>query len=48
MKERLYVPPLSEEKIIELEQLYQKTEVPQIHTRAQMVLLSVEKKTQSR
>jgi len=44
MRERVYVPPLSEEKIFELEQLYRKTEVPRVRTRAQMVLLSVEKK----
>jgi len=44
MKERLYVPALSAEKIFELEQLYRKTEVPRVRTRAQMVLLSAEKK----
>jgi transposase len=41
---KLYVPPLSEEQVIELEQLYRKTEVPRVRTRAQMVLLSAEKK----
>ena len=44
MKERVSVSPLSEEKIFELEQLYRKTEVPRVRTRAQMVLLSAEKK----
>jgi transposase len=44
MKERVSVPPLSEEKIFELEQLYRKTEVPRVRTRAQMVLLSAEKR----
>jgi len=44
MQERLYVSSLSEEKIFELEQLYRKTEVPRVRTRAQMVLLSAEKK----
>ena len=42
--QKLYVPPLSEEQVLELEQLYRKTEVPRVRTRAQMVLLSVEKK----
>jgi len=41
---KLFVPSLSEEQILELEQLYRKTEVPRIRTRAQMVLLSAEKK----
>jgi len=44
MKERVYVSPLSAEKLFELEQLYRKTEVPRVRTRAQMVLLSAEKK----
>ena len=38
------MPSLSEEQILELEQLYRKTEVPRVRTRAQMVLLSAEKK----
>lgn len=42
--QKLYVPPLSEEQVLELEQLYRKTEVPRVRTRAQMVLLSAEKK----
>jgi transposase len=41
---KLFVPSLSEEQSLELEQLYRKTEVPRVHTRAQMVLLSAEKK----
>ena len=41
---KLYVPSLSEEQILELEHLYRKTEVPRVRTRAQMVLLSAEKK----
>jgi transposase len=44
MKERLYVPPLSEEKIFELEQLCRKTKVPRVCTREQMVLLSAEER----
>lgn len=40
---RLQVPPLTEEQLIELEELYQKTKVPRYRTRAQMVLLSAEK-----
>jgi transposase len=39
---RLQVPPLTEEQLIELEELYQKTKVPRYRTRAQMVLLSAE------
>jgi len=42
--QKLYVPPLSEERVLELERLYRKTEVPRVRTRAQMVLLSAEKK----
>lgn len=41
---KLFVPSLSEEQILELEQLYRKTEVPRVRTRAQMVPLSAEKK----
>jgi len=40
---KLYVPPLSEEEKVALEQVYRKTEVPRVRTRAQMVLLSAEK-----
>jgi transposase len=41
---KLYVPSLSEEQKVELEELYRKTGVPRVRTRAQMVLLSAEKK----
>src|SRR6266498_1461134 len=41
--EKLYVPSLSEEQKVELEDLYRKTEVPRERTRAQMILLSAEK-----
>ncbi len=40
--ERLQVPPLSEKQQEELEELYQKTQIPRYRTRAQMVLLSAE------
>jgi len=40
---RIQVPPLTEEKLAELEELYQKTNKPRYRTRAQMVLLSAEK-----
>lgn len=42
--EKLYVSSLSEEQKVELEALYRKTEVARVRTRAQMVLLSAEKK----
>jgi transposase len=42
--EKLYVASLSEEQKVELDELYRKTEVPRVRTRAQMVLLSAEKK----
>jgi transposase len=42
--EKLYVPSLSEKQKVELDELYRKTEVPRVRTRAQMVLLSAEKK----
>jgi transposase len=42
--EKLYVSSLSEEQKVELDELYRKTEVPRVRTRAQMVLLSAEKK----
>jgi transposase len=41
---KLYVPSLSEEQRDELDDLYRKTEVPRVRTRAQMVLLSAEKR----
>lgn len=40
---RLQVPPLTEEQMTQLEELYQKTDKPHYRTRAQMVLLSAEK-----
>lgn len=39
----IYVPPLTEEQLTQLEELYQKTDKPRYRTRAQMVLLSAEK-----
>jgi transposase len=42
--EKLYVPSLSEEQKAELDELYRKTAVSRVRTRAQMVLLSAEKK----
>ncbi|HUE99481.1 MAG TPA: helix-turn-helix domain-containing protein [Anaerolineales bacterium] len=42
--EKLYVPSLSEEQKAEVDELYRKTAVPRVRTRAQMVLLSAEKK----
>ncbi len=39
---RIQVPPLTAEQLIELEELYQKTDKPRYRTRAQMVLLSAE------
>jgi len=42
--EKLYVSSLSDEQKVELDELYRKTEVPRVRTRAQMVLLSAEKK----
>lgn len=42
--EKLYVPSLSGEQRVELDELYRKTDVPRVRTRAQMVLLSAEKK----
>ena len=42
--EKLYMSSLSEEQKVELDELYRKTDVPRVRTRAQMVLLSTEKK----
>lgn len=42
--EKLYVSSLSEAQKVELDGLYRKTEMPRVRTRAQMVLLSGEKK----
>lgn len=41
---QIFEPSLSEEQILESEHLYRKMEVPRVHTRAQMVLVSAEKK----
>jgi transposase len=41
---RLQVPPLTKEQLAELEELYQKTTKPRYRTRAQIVLLSAEKR----
>ena len=40
---RIQVPHLTKQQLIELEELYQKTNKPRYRTRAQMVLLSAEK-----
>ena len=37
-----YVPPLTEQQLAELDDLYRKTKVPRLRTRAQMILLSAE------
>jgi transposase len=39
----VYVPPLTDDERRELDELYRKTKVPRLRTRAQMVLLSAEK-----
>jgi transposase len=39
----IYVPPLTENQLSQLEELYRKTDKPRYRTRAQMVLLSAEK-----
>lgn len=44
---KLYVPSLSKEQKAELEELYRKTVLPRVRTRAQMVLLSAEKRLNS-
>ena len=44
MKKAIYIPPLTEEQRADLDQLYRKTEIPRLRTRAQMVLLSAEKR----
>ena len=41
---KLYVPSLSKEQQTELEELYRKAAWPRVRTRAQMVLLSAEKR----
>jgi transposase len=42
MRPAIQVPPLTEEQRTVLEQLYRKTKLPRVRTRAQMVLLSAE------
>ncbi len=42
MKKAIRIPPLSEEERVALEQLYRKTQLPRVRTRAQMILLSAE------
>jgi transposase len=37
-----YVPPLTEQQLAELDELYRKTKVPRLRMRAQMILLSAE------
>lgn len=39
-----YVPPLTEQQLAQLDELYRTTKVPRLRTRAQMVLLSAEKR----
>jgi transposase len=41
---RIQVPPLSSKQQAELEELYRKTDKPRYRTRAQMILLSAEKR----
>jgi transposase len=41
---KIFVSSLSEEQQTELEELYRKTAVPRVRTRAQMILLSAEKR----
>jgi transposase len=42
MKKAIRIPALSEDERVALEQLYRKTKVPRVRTRAQMILLSAE------
>ena len=39
-----YVPPLTEQQLAELNGLYRTTKIPRLRTRAQMILLSAEKR----
>lgn len=39
----IYVPPLTKQQLAELDELYRRTKTPRMRTRAQMILLSVEK-----
>jgi transposase len=42
MKKAIRIPVLTEEQRVALEQLYRKTQLPRVRTRAQMILLSAE------
>jgi transposase len=42
MKKAIRIPALNEEERVALEQLYRKTQMPRVRTRAQMILLSAE------
>ena len=42
MKKAIYIPRLTEEQRVALDQLYRKTKMPRVRTRAQMILLSAE------
>lgn len=42
MRKSIQVPPFTEEQLAALEQLYRKTELPRVRTRAQIILLSAE------
>ena len=42
MKKAIRIPPLAAEQRVALEQLYRKTKLPRVRTRAQMILLSAE------
>jgi transposase len=42
MKNAIRIAPLTEEQRVALEQLYRKTKLPRVRTRAQMILLSAE------
>jgi DNA-directed RNA polymerase specialized sigma24 family protein len=42
MKKAIRIPSLTEEQQVALDQLYRKTKLPRVRTRAQMILLSAE------
>ena len=42
MKKAIYIPRLTAEQRVALDQLYRKTKMPRVRTRAQMILLSAE------
>ena len=44
MRKPIQVPALDAEQLTALEQLYRKTDLPRVRTRAQMVLLSAERR----